>query len=107
MKTIVKSFCARLCSGTCGIRVTIDGQRISNIQGDSDCPFNRGAICPKGRALPELLYHPDRLTLPLKRIGRKGADQWQPISTDMDINAITNKRISHATLRPSPKEAGP
>jgi hypothetical protein len=25
----------------------------------------------------------------------------------MDINAITNKRISHATLRPTPKEAGP
>ncbi|MEJ2168571.1 MAG: molybdopterin-dependent oxidoreductase, partial [Desulfobacterales bacterium] len=91
MKTTVKSFCARLCSGTCGILVTLDGQRISRIKGDPDCPFNRGAVCPKGRALPELLYHPDRLRVPLKRIGRKGTDQWQPISMDEALDAMAAK----------------
>jgi len=101
MKTIVKSFCARLCSGTCGIRVTLEGQRITQIQGDPDCPFNRGAVCPKGRALPELLYHPDRLTVPLKRIGRKGADRWQPISTDEALEIIAAKLKNYV------EESGP
>jgi anaerobic selenocysteine-containing dehydrogenase len=96
MATIVKSYCTRLCSGSCGIRVTLEGQRITDIKGDPDCPFNRGAICPKGRALPELLYHPDRLTVPLKRIGRKGGDQWQPISTDEALATIAGKLKGYA-----------
>jgi hypothetical protein len=37
MKTIVKSFCARLRSGTCGIRVTVDGHRIT----ETNQPFNQ------------------------------------------------------------------
>ena len=96
METTVKSFCARLCSGTCGILVTLEGQRITHIKGDPDCPFNRGVICPKGRALPELLYHPDRLTVPLKRIGRKGADRWQPISTDEALETLAGKLKGYA-----------
>ncbi len=91
METTVKSFCTRLCSGTCGILVTLEGQRINHIKGDPDCPFNRGFICAKGRAIPELLYHPDRLTAPLKRISHKGGDQWQPISTDEALETIADR----------------
>ena len=91
MKAIVKSFCARICSGNCGILATLEDQKITHITGDPDCPFNRGAICPKGRAVPELLYHPERLTVPLKRIGPKGAGNWQPISTDEALDAVAAK----------------
>jgi anaerobic selenocysteine-containing dehydrogenase len=91
METTVKSFCSRLCSGTCGILASLVNGRIAYTKGDPDCPFNRGSICAKGRALPELLYHPDRLTVPLKRIGPKGADQWQPISTDEALATIADK----------------
>ena len=91
METTVKSFCTRLCSGTCGILATLVDGRIARIKGDPNCPFNRGSICAKGRALPELLYHPDRLIVPLKRIGPKGADLWQPISTDEALETIADK----------------
>lgn len=101
MEDILNSFCARLCSGTCGILVTRKGQTITRITGDPDCQFNRGYICPKGRALPELLYHPDRLRQPLRRIGRKGEDKWQPISTDEALNTIATK------LEKSIEEFGP
>jgi anaerobic selenocysteine-containing dehydrogenase len=70
MAEIFNSFCARLCSGTCGILVTRKGQTITEVKGDPDCEFNRGYICPKGRALPELLYHPDRLKH-LHTVGRR------------------------------------
>ncbi|CAB1056533.1 Oxidoreductase, molybdopterin-binding [Olavius sp. associated proteobacterium Delta 1] len=91
MAEIFNSFCARLCSGTCGILVTRKGQTITEVRGDPDCEFDRGYICPKGRALPELLYHPDRLKYPLKRIGQKGADKWQPISRDEALDTIASK----------------
>jgi len=98
---IINSFCARLCSGTCGILVTRKGQTITEVRGDPDCEFNRGYICPKGRALPELLYHPDRLKYPLKRTGQKGADKWQPISKDEALDTIASK------LEKSMEEFGP
>lgn len=91
MAEIINSYCARLCSGTCGILVIRKGQTITEVRGDPDCEFNRGYICPKGRALPELLYHPDRLKSPLKRIGQKGADKWQPISRDEALDTIASK----------------
>jgi anaerobic selenocysteine-containing dehydrogenase len=100
MEDTIKSFCARLCSGTCGILVTRKGQTITEVRGDPDCQFNRGYICPKGRALPELLYHPDRLKYPLKRIGQKGEDKWQPISRDEALDTIATK------LEKSVKEFG-
>jgi anaerobic selenocysteine-containing dehydrogenase len=98
---VINSFCARLCSGTCGILVTRNGQTITEVRGDPDCEFNRGYICPKGRALPELLYHPDRLKYPLKRIGQKGEDKWQPISKDEALDTIATK------LEKSVEEFGP
>ena len=88
MQDTIKSFCSRFCSGTCGIQVTREGGAITQVTGDPDCQFNRGHICPKGRALPELLYHPDRLKQPLKRTGDRGAGEWRPISVDEALDTI-------------------
>ena len=86
----IKTFCARLCGGTCGILVNVRGGKITRVKGDPDC-LNKGHICPKGRALPELLYHPNRLTFPLKRVGEKGEGKWQKISTDEALDSIAHK----------------
>jgi anaerobic selenocysteine-containing dehydrogenase len=48
-----------------------------------------------------LLYHPDRLKYPLKRIGQKGEDKWQPISKDEALDTIATK------LEKSVEEFGP
>jgi anaerobic selenocysteine-containing dehydrogenase len=80
-----------MCSGTCGIRVIVEGGRVTEVEGDPDCEFNRGIICPKGRAIPELLNHPERLTYPLKRVGAKGEGQWETISTDEALEIISDK----------------
>jgi anaerobic selenocysteine-containing dehydrogenase len=88
MTELIKTYCARLCGGTCGILAEVADGRIASVQGDPDSPFNEGHICSKGRALPELLYHPDRLTFPLKRIGEKGEGRWQRISVDEALDTI-------------------
>ena len=68
---MVKSTCA-LCPGGCGVLVHLKDNKVVGIEGDPESPVNEGAVCAKGRASVEYLYHPDRLTYPLKRSGKKG-----------------------------------
>jgi anaerobic selenocysteine-containing dehydrogenase len=59
-----------LCEATCGLALTLDGDRVTSVRGDAADPFSRGFICPKGAALGELDTDPDRLRAP--RVRRDG-----------------------------------
>ena len=77
------------CMGGCGIMVrVIDGWAV-NIAGNPLHPVNRGTLCPKGIAGLQGLYDPDRIRTPLKRIGKRGEDRWQPISWDEALQMLT------------------
>ena len=95
MSDLIKTYCSRLCGGACGILVKVVDGKVIGVQGNPDCAFNEGYICPKGRALPELLNHPDRLTTPLKRIGEKGSAKWQAIPADEALDTIAGKLQGH------------
>ncbi|MFJ6352143.1 MULTISPECIES: molybdopterin oxidoreductase family protein [unclassified Streptomyces] len=56
-----------LCEATCGLTLTLDGDRVTGARGDRDDVFSRGFLCPKGAAFPEVDADPDRLTGPLVR----------------------------------------
>lgn len=58
-----------LCEATCGLELTLDGDRITGVRGDADDVFSRGYLCPKGAALGQLDADPDRLRAPLVRRG--------------------------------------
>ena len=77
------------CMGGCGILVrVIDGWAV-NIAGNPLHPVNRGTLCPKGIAGLQGLYDPDRVRSPLKRVGKRGEGQWQPISWDEALHLVT------------------
>jgi len=57
----------RLCIAHCGILATVENGRLTRVTGDPDNPLFKGYTCPKGRALPELHNHPERLLHSLKR----------------------------------------
>jgi anaerobic selenocysteine-containing dehydrogenase len=63
----VRSFC-RVCTSVCGILVDIDGADVIRVRGDQDHPFSNGYTCAKGRALPQMHHHPDRLERPQMRV---------------------------------------
>ena len=66
-----------LCEATCGLRITLDGDRVTDVRGDRDDVFSLGFICPKGAKLGDLDQDPDRLTAPLvKRDGEFVAVSW-------------------------------
>jgi len=79
---IVKTYCARMDHGGCGILAHVENGRIIKIEGDPDSPLNRGTICAKGIAQIERLNHPDRIRYPLKRMGERGEGHWVRISWD-------------------------
>jgi anaerobic selenocysteine-containing dehydrogenase len=68
--------------------VHIKGGKVTRVTGDPGHPMNRGYICVKGRAQPELLYHPDRLKYPLKRKGERGEGKWQRVSWNNALDEI-------------------
>jgi anaerobic selenocysteine-containing dehydrogenase len=77
---VVRTAC-RGCHGVCQVLVHLDEKgSVTRVTGDPDSPTSRGYLCPKGAAGPEFLYHPDRLTHPLRRTGPRGSGQWKMVS---------------------------
>jgi thiosulfate reductase/polysulfide reductase chain A len=87
LEKTVRTVC-QACHCECGILVTVRDGRVVGVKGDPDHPMNRGFICPKGKAEPERLYHPDRLKFPLRRAGERGEGNWTRISWDEALDEI-------------------
>ena len=100
-RELMRSVC-RGCHGGCGVLLTVDEGRLTDVAGDPDSPFNRGAICVKGKAAPEIVYHPDRLRHPLKRKGDRGSGRWQQISWDQALDEIS-ERLGDIRLESGPE----
>ena len=79
MEKVVRTIC-QSCHCECGVLVQLKDNAVVDIKGDPHHPMNRGFICPKGKAQPQLVNHPDRLKYPLKRTGGRGEGRWERIS---------------------------
>ncbi|MBW1800963.1 MAG: molybdopterin-dependent oxidoreductase [Deltaproteobacteria bacterium] len=86
---IVRSTCG-LCGIGCGVLVHIRDQKVAKIEGDPLSPLSKGALCPRGAASLEYLYHPDRPKHPLKRAGGRGEGKWIEISWDDALDEIAD-----------------
>jgi anaerobic selenocysteine-containing dehydrogenase len=90
------TYCA-LCIARCGAIAVVENGRFTRLEPDPSHPTGQ-ALCAKGRAAPELVYHPERLTRPLRRTRPKGdADPgWEPIGWDeaLDQTAAVMRRVA-------------
>lgn len=57
-----------LCEAHCGIRVTVEDDRVTRIEGDPDDVLSQGYVCPKATALADLHHDPERLRRPVRRV---------------------------------------
>jgi anaerobic selenocysteine-containing dehydrogenase len=62
----ILSYC-RICAAACGITVTVAGDRVLRVRGDSEHPTSRGYTCSKARGLPDWHHAPSRLDRPRLR----------------------------------------
>lgn len=77
-----------LCPAGCGLQVRrIDGRAVG-VAGATQHPINQGSLCPKGSALLQELYHPDRLKSPLLRSGPRGSGSWSEIPWEEALRHI-------------------
>ena len=58
-----------LCEATCGLVITAEGGKVTDIRGDPDDPFSKGYLCPKALGLKDVYEDPDRLKTPRVREG--------------------------------------
>ena len=95
--TFKPSVCT-LCSAGCGLLVRVmqgeaevvrHGRQglvkmglAKKLEGNPQHPVNRGKLCARGQAGLQVLYHPDRITHPIKRTGARGSGEFQPITWD-------------------------
>ncbi|MBP5857748.1 molybdopterin oxidoreductase family protein [Marivibrio halodurans] len=79
-----------MCACRCGIRVHMKDGAIRYIDGNPDHPVNRGVLCAKGSA--GLMQHlsPARLTKPLKRVGPRGAGEFEEIEWEEALRLATD-----------------
>lgn len=86
------------CPGGCGIMVRVIDDRAVKIEGNPLHPLNRGKVCSKGQAGLELLYSPDRIKGPLKKVGDRKDALWKTISWDeaLDIVSVKLKELREA-----------
>jgi anaerobic selenocysteine-containing dehydrogenase len=94
----IPTYCA-LCISRCGSIAVVENGRFVALEPDPSHPTGK-ALCAKGRAAPELVYHPERLRYPLKRTRPKddGDPGWQRISWDeaLDLTAARLRTIAEA-----------
>lgn len=92
----VHGYCA-LCIARCGCVAVVEDGRFTRLEPDPAHPTGQ-ALCAKDRVAPELVYHPERLTHPLRRTRPKGDPDpgWERIGWDeaLDLIAAAMRRIA-------------
>jgi len=86
-----------ICYHSCGMNVLVEDGRIVKVEGLKDHALSKGLLCPKGQRAIDLVYHPDRIQYPLKRVNGK----WERITWDEALSEIAAKLLA---LK---KESGP
>ncbi|MEW5877641.1 MAG: molybdopterin-dependent oxidoreductase [Acidobacteriota bacterium] len=76
-----------------------------------EAKLHRGKNCAKSQAYPTLIYDPQRVKTPLKRVGPRGSGQWQAISWKQALDEIAEHlrtiRDVETPIDPNFPEFGP
>lgn len=88
---IVRGSCHHDCPDTCVWEVTVDRGTAVQLRGSHDHPTTRGQLCPKVNRFLDRVYHHDRVLTPLRRVGRKGNGEFEPISWDDALEEIADR----------------
>lgn len=83
--------CPHDCPDTCSMVFEVDNGVLLRARGNPDHPITRGGLCTKLKDYEQRHYHPDRILYPLRRVGEKGAKQFERITWDNALDEITTR----------------
>ncbi|MBR8215726.1 molybdopterin-containing oxidoreductase family protein [Burkholderia vietnamiensis] len=95
---IARAVCPHDCPDTCAMRVTVENGKAIKVTGDPEHPPTQGVLCTKVSRYADRVHHPDRLTVPLKRIGAKGEGRFAPITWNEAFDEI-GRRLGDIAAR--------
>ncbi|HDR9357243.1 TPA: molybdopterin oxidoreductase family protein [Burkholderia vietnamiensis] len=95
---IARAVCPHDCPDTCAMRVTVENGKAIKVTGDPEHPPTQGVLCTKVSRYADRVHHPDRLTVPLKRIGAKGEGRFAPITWSEAFDEI-GRRLGDIAAR--------
>ena len=105
MATTVHGTCHHDCPDSCGWTVTVEEGVATKLRGRADHPYSYGELCPKVNRFLDRVYSPDRILHPLRRVGPKGAGEFEQISWDdalaeiaARLHAVIDARGAEAIL---------
>jgi len=85
---VARSVCP-YCAVGCGQLVYVEGDKITNIEGDPESPISEGCLCPKGAATMQLVTGDHRAKSVLYR--RPGGTAWEPIPLETAMNMVADR----------------
>lgn len=88
--SVITGACPHDCPDTCSWQVAVESAsgKAIDIWGNAAHPITQGRLCGKVDRYLERVYHPDRLTRPLRRVGPKGSGRFEPISWETALAEI-------------------
>ena len=90
-----------MCTVRCPIRVEVENDEVTWIEGNPHVPGIEGALCAKGSAGLALLNDTERPQYPMIRTGPRGAGQWRRASWEEALDYVADR------LREIIREHGP
>jgi len=89
--TIVKGACPHDCPDQCGWEVVVQNGRAIEVIGDSSHPFTDGTLCTKLKRFAERVYSDKRVLYPMRRVGVKGAGEFERVTWDTALADIASR----------------
>lgn len=95
---IVHAACPHDCPDACAMLVHVRDGVATAVRGDRSHPFTRGALCAKVNDYERRAYSPGRVLHPMRRVGPKGAGEFERISWDDAVAEVAAnlRRVTEA-----------
>lgn len=87
---VVTTSCYYDCGSRCLLKVSVAKGRVTGIATD-ERPMPSLKACPRGLAQRDVLYAPDRLRQPLKRVGERGSGEFEPVAWTEALDTVASE----------------
>lgn len=95
-ETTFRGACRGNCGSRCPMKVTVREGKVVKVTATPEEEWapediERRRFCVKGFSQPQRVYDADRLKYPLRRVGERGAGEWERISWDDAFKEVGEK----------------